>query len=581
MEEQTPKKFHFTKQMKIGLAVVLVLCIGCGLIYLDTAYGSGKIRSLFVKSSVTQNKGNPSAGVLAEIPLDAGSSTSFAVFDQAFLLCTKDGAKYYNSVGDQKWNDTFTMTTPTVIQEGSFMAVGELGGKNVRVYDESGLLYNVQLEGNLSQFALNQNGYLSLLEKKDSGYEVKIYNSKGTLLKGRVEETAGVYPISTDVSDDNKSFAVSYVDTTDVYPIGRVLFFYVNPEDSENYTDSLYASAADKADEIIGTISYRSNGVLAAVSDKGVYGFRDSEEVWSYHLTNVVDYVSFQQKDRVVLTLGDALPGEEGKEEGTICWLGANGAEEASYVSGKDITYLSAWKDGIVVGTDHTYIGIRHTGREAWTYQATQDVTDVIPMESFSRVLVVGQDMARILDMDKYKGEAPADTTVTIKDGTKGIAGYAFYMQGNVTEVVIPNSVNNIGEVAFMGCESLKTVTIPESVKVIGREALGYLSSKQYEQGYKVEGFTIRGVAGSAAEKYAKENGFTFEAMKPDYIKGDSDSDGKVTISDVRTTLRYVCQKVELDEEQKLAADVEKDGVINIKDLRKVLRFVCNKIEEL
>ena len=301
MEEQTPKKFHFTKQMKIGLAVVLVLCIGCGLVYLDTAYGSGKIRSLFVKSSVTQNKGNPSAGVLAEIPLDAGSSTSFAVFDQAFLLCTKDGAKYYNSVGDQKWNDTFTMTTPTVIQEGSFMAVGDLGGKNVRVYDESGLLYNVQLEGNLSQFALNQNGYLSLLEKKDSGYEVKIYNSKGTLLKGRVEETAGVYPISTDVSDDNKSFAVSYVDTTDVYPIGRVLFFYVNPEDSENYTDSLYASAADKADEIIGTISYRSNGVLAAVSDKGVYGFRDSEEVWSYHLTNVVNYVSFQQKDRVVL----------------------------------------------------------------------------------------------------------------------------------------------------------------------------------------------------------------------------------------------------------------------------------------
>uniref|UniRef100_UPI0024AE06A3 leucine-rich repeat protein n=1 Tax=[Ruminococcus] torques TaxID=33039 RepID=UPI0024AE06A3 len=181
----------------------------------------------------------------------------------------------------------------------------------------------------------------------------------------------------------------------------------------------------------------------------------------------------------------------------------------------------------------------------------------------------------------KYKGEAPADTVVTIKDGTKGIAGYAFYMQKNLKEVVIPDSVNNIGEGAFMGCESLKTVTIPESVKVIGREAFGYLSSEKWGQGYKVEGFTIRGVAGSAAEKYAKENGFTFEAIKPDYIKGDSDSDGKVTISDVRTTLRYVCRKVELNETQKLAADVEKDGTIDIKDLRKVLRFVCDKIEEL
>ena len=54
-----------------------------------------------------------------------------------------------------------------------------------------------------------------------------------------------------------------------------------------------------------------------------------------------------------------------------------------------------------------------------------------------------------------------------------------------------------------------------------------------------------------------------------------------MTISDVRTTLRYVCRKVELNETQKLAADVEKDGTIDIKDLRKVLRFVCDKIEEL
>ena len=91
-------------------------------------------------------------------------------------------------------------------------------------------------------------------------------------------------------------------------------------------------------------------------------------------------------------------------------------------------------------------------------------------------------------------------------------------MQKNLKEVVIPDSVNNIGEVAFMGCESLKTVTIPESVKVIGREAFGYLSSEKWGQGYKVEGFTIRGVAGSAAEKYAKENGFTFEAIKPDSV---------------------------------------------------------------
>lgn len=71
----------------------------------------------------------------------------------------------------------------------------------------------------------------------------------------------------------------------------------------------------------------------------------------------------------------------------------------------------------------------------------------------------------------KYKGEVPTDTVVTIKDGTKGIAGYAFYMQRNLKEVVIPDSVNNIGEAAFMDCISLKNVTIPDSVNNIGEVA--------------------------------------------------------------------------------------------------------------
>ena len=40
------------------------------------------------------------------------------------------------------------------------------------------------------------------------------------------------------------------------------------------------------------------------------------------------------------------------------------------------------------------------------------------------------------------------------------------------------------------------------------------------------------------------------------YIKGDVNEDGKVEISDLRLILRSVCKKVELTEQQKLAADV-------------------------
>ena len=174
----------------------------------------------------------------------------------------------------------------------------------------------------------------------------------------------------------------------------------------------------------------------------------------------------------------------------------------------------------------------------------------------------------------RYKGKAPEATAVTVKDGTKGISADAFTGQSEITEINIPNTVTNIGNYAFSGCELLKEIEIPKSVTEIGYMALGYLGFDE-----KVEGFTIYGAVGSAAQQYAEENGFTFIEAEPDYTLGDVDENGSVDISDLRLVLRAVCGKTELTETQKLAADVEADNDVNIQDLRKILRYVCRKID--
>ena len=71
----------------------------------------------------------------------------------------------------------------------------------------------------------------------------------------------------------------------------------------------------------------------------------------------------------------------------------------------------------------------------------------------------------------KYKGMMPSNTSIVIKEGTKGIAGNAFSNCSGLTSILIPYSVTTIGSRAFWGCDGITSISIPNSVTYIGSHA--------------------------------------------------------------------------------------------------------------
>ena len=68
-------------------------------------------------------------------------------------------------------------------------------------------------------------------------------------------------------------------------------------------------------------------------------------------------------------------------------------------------------------------------------------------------------------------------TTVLLPDTLQSIGDEAFYYCSSLTSITIPEGVTSIGSSAFSGCSSLTFITIPESITSIGSSAFDDCSS--------------------------------------------------------------------------------------------------------
>ena len=108
---------------------------------------------------------------------------------------------------------------------------------------------------------------------------------------------------------------------------------------------------------------------------------------------------------------------------------------------------------------------------------------------------------------------------ITIPDGVTEISQYTFDGCTSLASITIPKSVTFINNGAFLNCTSLTSVTIPDGVRYVSSDAFGYYYD---DDGYKkkLDDLKIYCYSGTAGEKYAKDNGFTYELLdKPTLAK--------------------------------------------------------------
>ncbi len=102
--------------------------------------------------------------------------------------------------------------------------------------------------------------------------------------------------------------------------------------------------------------------------------------------------------------------------------------------------------------------------------------------------------------------------TVHLGAGLKSIGAYAFFADGFLRHIALPEGLTEIGEGAFIWT-GITDITIPASVTYIGDMAVGYSSAMMGAPAVQT-GFVIRGCEGSAAEDCYRQLLSAYEALK-------------------------------------------------------------------
>ena len=187
----------------------------------------------------------------------------------------------------------------------------------------------------------------------------------------------------------------------------------------------------------------------------------------------------------------------------------------------------------------------------------------------------------------------------------KVIDDFAFYKCEKLSNIILPESLQQINGAAFAFCNGLKQIKVP--AEFIDGDAFAFCSN--LEDVYILRGNTriypntfyndavsnpqlheiiehylfygtIHGYRGSTAQEYAEEYKCNFEYLSYlDKDAGDLDGDSKVTVADAQLALREYTTatvaggKSTLTFQQRKNGDINRDGAVGVEDAQLILKY--------
>lgn len=199
------------------------------------------------------------------IDIDYSSNTNVIPYGKYICILAENTLFQYNSSGKMEKEVKIEISNPIYDVEEKYLVIGEKNNQKLYLLNGEHIVWEKNIEGNLSKVSVNQNGYVSAIITGTTHKSVIItFDAKGNeLFRSYLANTIAV---DSSISTDNSELAIAEVNTSGTTVQSSIKIIDINSVKEKN-TEAKYTYSAPQGNLIIRVKYQDKNGLICMYED--------------------------------------------------------------------------------------------------------------------------------------------------------------------------------------------------------------------------------------------------------------------------------------------------------------------------
>lgn len=335
---------------------------------------------------------------------DYENTANYIEFCSGLLKYTPDGVSYIDANGNTVWSAGVDMKQPVAVVSGKYVAIADLNGNAVGVFNNEGPVSNVTMPYKICDVDVaNQGAFAVVLESEETNY-INLYNKKGEIvyeIQTTIDKSG--YPLDISISDDGKKLFTSYLNIENGNAQNSLAAYNFGDVGQNSNADRMVGGYKFDG-EVIPKVEFIDNDTVVAFGTHTitVYAMKEKPtDKASIELKEDIRSVFYNEK---YIGVVQNYTGE-GNHKYVVKVYNLNGNQEfSSYIDFDYDNIYAAYKEIIITGGTNCLI-YRTNGSVKFEGQMAGNIMSMVPNSNSLEYVVVYDDLTETIKLKLGKTE--------------------------------------------------------------------------------------------------------------------------------------------------------------------------------